>query len=81
MVALPPAILSCLLSNVTNDLGPTVRETTPSRVWPPSETYGTVKVAVPSVEPSTTLNEQLLPVWVTDVSRLETSLASPQLMA
>ena len=40
-----------------------------------------MKVAVPSVEPSTTLNEQLLPVWVTDVSRLETSLASPQLMA
>ena len=38
MVALPPAILSRLLSNVTNDLGPTVKETTPSRVWPPSET-------------------------------------------
>ena len=40
-----------------------------------------MKVAVPSVEPRTTLNEQLLPVWVTDVSRLETFLASPQLMA
>ena len=70
-----------MVSYLTKDLGPTVRETMPSRVWPPSEVYGTVKLAEPSVAPRATVNEQLLPVWVTDVSRGDTALASPQVMA
>ena len=66
--------------------GPTSTENAALRVCPPVEVSGTVKVAGPCcagvrVSMGFTVKVQLLPVWVTPVSLvLSTLVASPQVM-
>ena len=66
--------------------GPTSTVNAALRVWPPSEVSGMVKVASPCragarLFMGSTVNVQLLPVWVTSVSLvLSTLVASPQVM-